>query len=58
MAHYKLLSVKKRLASAWKSNRPVPIWVIARTKGKVRVNPKRRHWRRTKLKLKTKKFFR
>ena len=58
MAHYKLLSFKKRLAAAWRSNKPVPTWVIAKTNGRVRINPGRRHWRRTKLKLKTKKFFR
>jgi len=58
MARYKLLSIKKRLAHAWKQNRPVPIWVVARTMGRVRTTPKRRHWRRSKLKLKTKTFFR
>jgi large subunit ribosomal protein L39e len=58
MARHKLLSIKKRLAHAWKVNRPVPIWVVARTMGRVRTHPKRRHWRRTKLKLKTAPFFR
>jgi len=57
MARHKLLSFKLRLAHAWKENRPVPIWVIARTKGRVRTSPTRRHWRRTKLKLKSKYYF-
>lgn len=57
MARYKLLSFKLRLARATKSNRSPPVWVIARTGGRVRTNPKRRHWRRTKLKLRTKEGF-
>lgn len=57
MARYKPLSFKIRLGRAKKTNKPPPVWVIARTSGRVRSNPKRRHWRRTKLKLRTKEGF-
>jgi len=45
------LSKKIRLAKATRQNRPVPIWTVAKTGGKVRTHPKRRHWRRSKLKV-------
>jgi len=51
MAHNKPHARKLRLAKALKSNSPVPLWVIARTKGRFRIHPRRRHWRRTKLKV-------
>ena len=51
MAHFKHLARKLRLARALKSNRPVPAWVIVKTMRRFTVNPKRRHWRRTKLKV-------
>ncbi|HEW93951.1 50S ribosomal protein L39e [Candidatus Geothermarchaeota archaeon] len=57
MARYKQLAFKLRLGHATKSNRSVPIWVVAKTMGRFRTHPKRRHWRRTKLKLKTKEGF-
>ncbi len=57
MARYKDPAFKNRLAKAYKSNRAPPVWVIARTNGRVRTNPKRRHWRRTKLKIRTKEGF-
>lgn len=41
---------KIRLAKAQRQNRPVPIWVVGKTMGRVRSHPKRRHWRRSKLK--------
>ncbi len=49
-AHYKPAAKKRRLASALKSNYPIPIWVIAKTLGKVRRRP-RRHWRRSRMQL-------
>ncbi|RLG61164.1 50S ribosomal protein L39e [Candidatus Geothermarchaeota archaeon] len=55
MGSIKSLALKKKLAAALKSNRPVPAWVIGKTLGKVRTTPSRRHWRRTKLKLRGKK---
>ncbi|MCE4611132.1 MAG: 50S ribosomal protein L39e [Desulfurococcales archaeon] len=51
MAHFKPLARKLRLARALKANRPVPVWVVVRTKRRIRVNPLRRHWRRSKLKV-------
>jgi|Deesub1362B_J571_1020462.scaffolds.fasta_scaffold00004_230 large subunit ribosomal protein L39e len=57
MARYKILSVKRRLARAYRSNKPVPIWVVAKTMGRVRTSPARRHWRRTKLKIKREPYF-
>ena len=51
MARNKPTSRKKRLGAAGKSSKPVPTWVVAKTRGRVRSTPKRRHWRRTKLKL-------
>ncbi len=45
------LAKKLRLAKAMKQNRPVPVWVVAKTMGRVRTHPKRRYWRRSKLKV-------
>ncbi len=42
--------LKKRLVKKMKQNSSVPAWVIIKTKRKVRTNPKRRTWRRKKLK--------
>ncbi|MCW3131991.1 MAG: 50S ribosomal protein L39e [Candidatus Methanospirare jalkutatii] len=44
--------MKLRLCKAAKQNRRVPAWVILRTNRRVTTHPKRRHWRRTKLKVK------
>jgi large subunit ribosomal protein L39e len=50
MARYKPTAKKRRLIKAGIESKPVPAWVIAKTKGKVRTTPKRRHWRHTKIK--------
>jgi len=51
MARVKPTAKKLRLAKAGKVAQSVPTWVIARTDGKVRSNPKaRRNWRSTKIK--------
>jgi len=50
MARNKKLGKKLRLASALRSNRAPPPWVIARTNRRVLTTPSRRHWRRVKLK--------
>ncbi|MDF2954724.1 50S ribosomal protein L39e [Candidatus Alkanophaga liquidiphilum] len=47
----KTVGKKLKLAKALKQNRRVPAWVILRTSREVMTHPKRRHWRRTKLKL-------
>ena len=51
MARRKPHPRKLRLGKAKKSRKPVPTWVVAKTSGHVRSNPKRRHWRRRKLKV-------
>jgi large subunit ribosomal protein L39e len=51
MARIKPTAKKRRLAKATKEKESVPTWVIARTDGKVRTNPKRRrNWRTRKIK--------
>ncbi|MGD6851812.1 MAG: 50S ribosomal protein L39e [Candidatus Bathyarchaeia archaeon] len=51
MARIKPPAKKLRLAKAGNEAQSVPTWVIARTDGKVRVNPKsRRNWRTSKIK--------
>jgi large subunit ribosomal protein L39e len=50
LARNKPPAKKRRLVRAGKESKPVPAWVIAKTRGKVRTNPRRRHWRRNKLK--------
>ncbi|CAF1267284.1 unnamed protein product [Adineta ricciae] len=51
MASNKTLKIKKVLAKKQKQNRPVPQWIRMRTGNTIRYNSKRRHFRRTKLKL-------
>jgi len=51
LAKNKPTARKRRLARALKQKRSVPTWVIARTMGRVRMHPKKRQWRRTKLKV-------
>lgn len=51
MARNKPGSRKLRLSRAGKSNSAVPAWVVIKTKRKFTAHPKRRHWRRTKLKV-------
>lgn len=51
MARNKPHARKLRLARALKSNSPVPVWVIIKTARRFTINPKRRHWRRSKLKV-------
>ena len=51
MAHFKPLARKLRLARALKANRPIPPWVIIKTRRRITINPLRRHWRRSKLKV-------
>ena len=47
----KTLRIKVKLAKKLKQNRPIPQWIRMRTGNTIRYNSKRRHWRRTKLKL-------
>ena len=50
MASHKPLGLKLRLASAAKSNRNPPTWVIVKTNRRMTFNFKKRNWRRVKLK--------
>lgn len=50
MARNKPTAKKLRLIKAGKQKKSVPTWVIAKTTGRVRTNPKRRQWRRRKIK--------
>ena len=51
MARHKPHARKLRLLAATKSNRRVPAWVMMRTNRTFLRHPKRRNWRRTKLKV-------
>jgi len=51
MARNKPHARKLRLMRALKSNRRVPAWVMMRTNRSFLRHPKRRHWRRAKLKV-------
>ncbi len=48
---HKTFRIKTKLAKKLKQNRPIPQWIRMRTGNTIRYNAKRRHWRRTKLKL-------
>jgi len=51
MSALKTFRIKQKLAKKGKQNRPIPQWIRMRTGNTIRYNAKRRHWRRTKLKL-------
>ncbi|MGB1697947.1 MAG: 50S ribosomal protein L39e [Thermoplasmatota archaeon] len=50
MSSKKPLAKKLRLMKAEKSNRRVPAWIMIRTSRKFTAHPKRRNWRRNRLK--------
>jgi len=50
MSRNKPLGKKKRLSKETKSNRRVPAWITMRTSRRFLQHPKRRSWRRSKLK--------
>ena len=51
MARNKHVAKKIRLLKVINTNQRVPAWVMMRTAKKVQQNPKRRSWRRGKLKI-------
>ncbi|EFO99736.1 CRE-RPL-39 protein [Caenorhabditis remanei] len=51
MSALKKSFIKRKLAKKQKQNRPMPQWVRMKTGNTMKYNAKRRHWRRTKLKL-------
>lgn len=50
MARHKPAPLKRRLARAGKRTRRTPVWVMAKTAGRVRTSVKRRSWRRQRIK--------
>jgi large subunit ribosomal protein L39e len=50
MSSKKPLAKKLRLMKAEKSNRRVPAWIMIRTNRQFTAHPKRRNWRRNRLK--------
>lgn len=50
MAKNKPSPLKRRLGRATKLTRRAPLWVMTKTKGKVRANVKHRSWRRQRVK--------
>jgi len=50
LARNKPLPLKRRLGKAHKHTKRVPVWVMAKTGGKVRSHVKRRSWRRQRIK--------
>lgn len=51
MASKKPLGKKLRLLRAEKSNRRVPAWITVRTARRFTQHPKRRSWRRNRIKM-------
>jgi len=49
MTRNKPTAKKRRLIKAGKRKRSVPTWVVAKTAGKFRRQPKQKPWRRSKL---------
>ena len=49
MSKNKPAAKKRRLVKANSRSRPVPIWIFVKSGRKVRSSPKRRNWRRSKL---------
>lgn len=50
MARNKHVATKKRLMAKVNENSRVPAWVMMKTNRRVTTNPKRRTWKRNKLK--------
>ncbi|XP_043849411.1 60S ribosomal protein L39-like [Dromiciops gliroides] len=51
MSSHKTFRIKRSLAKKQKQNHPIPQWIQMKSGNKIRYNSKRRHWRRTKLRL-------
>ncbi|KAJ5931215.1 Aminoglycoside phosphotransferase [Penicillium verrucosum] len=47
----KTFRTKQKLAKAQRQNRPIPQWIRLRTNNTIRYNAKRRHWRKSTLKV-------
>ncbi|OQE35987.1 hypothetical protein PENCOP_c012G06698 [Penicillium coprophilum] len=51
MPSNKTFRTKQKLAKAQRQNRPIPQWIRLRTGNTIRYNAKRRHWRKSTLKV-------
>ncbi|KAJ5704566.1 Aminoglycoside phosphotransferase [Penicillium majusculum] len=51
VASNKTFRTKQKLAKAQRQNRPIPQWIRLRTGNTIRYNAKRRHWRKSTLKV-------
>ncbi len=49
MGSRKDTKTKERLTAKAESNKRVPVWIVLKTKRKYSDNPRRYHWRRSKL---------
>lgn len=50
MSRNKALSLKRKLIREGRKTKRAPIWVVVKTRGKVRGSVKRRRWYRSKIK--------
>lgn len=50
MARNKPAPLKRRLIKGGKQTRRAPVWVMVKSRGRIRTNVKQRNWRRQKLK--------
>jgi len=50
MARNRPYPLKRRLARAARTTRRAPVWVMVKTRGRIRSSAKRRHWRRGSVK--------
>ncbi|MEW6221888.1 MAG: 50S ribosomal protein L39e [Candidatus Hadarchaeota archaeon] len=50
MSRNKPAPLKQRLAKAGRHTRRAPVWVMAKTKGRIRTHVKQRSWRRQRAK--------
>ncbi|XP_058547695.1 large ribosomal subunit protein eL39-like [Neofelis nebulosa] len=51
VSSHKTFRIKQFRAKEQKQNHPIPQWIQMKTGNKIRYNSKRRHWRRTQLRL-------
>ncbi|XP_036998186.1 60S ribosomal protein L39-like [Artibeus jamaicensis] len=51
MFSHKTFRIKRLLAKKQEQNQPIPQWIQRKTGNKIRYHSKRRHWKRTKLKV-------
>ena len=54
MSRVKSSARKRHLGKELRRNRRIPIFVVAKTNRRISTNPRRRHWRSRKLKIKIK----